>query len=417
MAVFQTLGELGSHIESEYGAGGIEIVDPGYPLDDIAGEMNPGRAFRNQPSVRKVTTFIARNIATIPMHLFERVGDTDRQRVTDGPLAKVLGSPAVGMTPIRFWRAVIMDQLLYDRYCVTCHLDDNTGDLVLTRLPARRVRFKADQFDNIHTVRYTSKRGERKDFDPSMCMYDIGYAPRGDNGLSPIDTLREILAESSEAVAYRRSVWKNAARIPQVIERPKDAGEWSDAGFKRFQSQWQAFKRGGGDEGGTPVLEDGMTVKEVSSFRPKDTLDLEGRKLTDAEVASAYFIAPELVGAREGTYSNVEVFRQMLYRDSLGPWIFAWEQSINAHIVPRFSDGRPLYAEANIEAKLKGSFEEQARIMQASIGAPWLTRNEGRARMNLPAIDGGDELVTPLNVLIGGQASPQDSAPTPTEEV
>jgi hypothetical protein len=44
-----------------------------------------------------------------------------------------------------------------------------------------------------------------------------------------------------------------------------------------------------------------------------------------------------------------------------------------------------------------------------SVGAPWLTRNEARARQNLPQVDGGDALVTPLNVLIGGQASPTDS--------
>ena len=37
-----------------------------------------------------------------------------------------------------------------------------------------------------------------------------------------------------------------------------------------------------------------------------------------------------------------------------------------------------------------------------------MTRNEARAMLNLPAIDGGDELVTPLNVLTGGQASPND---------
>ena len=156
-----------------------------------------------------------------------------------------------------------------------------------------------------------------------------------------------------------------------------------------------------------------MTLADATSFRPKDTLDLEGRKLTDAEVASAYFIAPELVGARDGTYSNVEAFRQMLYRDSLGPWVTGFEQALNVHLVPAFAGGRPLYIEANLEAKLRGSFEEQARILQSSTGAPWLTRNEARARANLPAVAGGDELVTPLNVLIGGQASPNDSAPPP----
>jgi hypothetical protein len=68
--------------------------------------------------------------------------------------------------------------------------------------------------------------------------------------------------------------------------------------------------------------------------------------------------------------------------------------------------------EFNIDAKLQGSLLERAQIFQATVGAPYVTRNEARAKLNLPSIEGGDELVTPLNVLTGGQASPQDSVPT-----
>lgn len=44
-----------------------------------------------------------------------------------------------------------------------------------------------------------------------------------------------------------------------------------------------------------------------------------------------------------------------------------------------------------------------------------MTVNEIRARNNLPSIEGGDDLVTPLNVSVGGQASPRDSAPDPAD--
>ena len=48
------------------------------------------------------------------------------------------------------------------------------------------------------------------------------------------------------------------------------------------------------------------------------------------------------------------------------------------------------------------------------MGAPFLSRNEARARLDLPAIEGGDDLITPLNVLTGGLASPRDTDPTET---
>jgi hypothetical protein len=40
-----------------------------------------------------------------------------------------------------------------------------------------------------------------------------------------------------------------------------------------------------------------------------------------------------------------------------------------------------------------------------------LSRNEARAMNNLSAVDGGDELIVPLNVVTGGLASPNDTAP------
>jgi hypothetical protein len=67
------------------------------------------------------------------------------------------------------------------------------------------------------------------------------------------------------------------------------------------------------------------------------------------------------------------------------------------------------YVEFDLAEKLKGSFEERASIIQASVGGPWMTRNEARADNNLPPIEGGDELIVPLNVIEGGQSSPQDT--------
>jgi hypothetical protein len=41
-----------------------------------------------------------------------------------------------------------------------------------------------------------------------------------------------------------------------------------------------------------------------------------------------------------------------------------------------------------------------------------MTRNEARARLNLPALEGADELIVPLNVIEGGLASANDTDPT-----
>jgi len=403
-AYFETLADLSAGL----GGRGIEVVDPPVDLLNWDDQWEYGPAWRNQPSVRKVVGFIARNVASTPLHLFEFDAQFDRQRIRDGELAKLLRRPsrAPAMTAMRFWERILIDGLLHDKWCA--QIVEHVDGFELVRIPASRVKFEGDWLGRIQTVKITRKDGSTLDGDPKDYILDVGYSERGANGTSPLRTLQAILNESREAVEYRRSIWKNGARVPMVIERPKEAGKFEEGAFTRFKNSWQRFVKGGGEEGGTPILEDGMTLKEVTAFRPRDTLDLEGRKLTDIEVCSAYYIAPELIGAREGTFSNIKAFKDMLYGPNLGPYFTAWEQALNASLPPLTNPGDEVYIEANIESKMRGSFEEQIDYISTAVGAPVLTRNEARGRLNLKRIEGGDQLITPLNVLIGGQASPQD---------
>ncbi|MCR8947223.1 phage portal protein [Streptomyces sp. OUCMDZ-4982] len=406
---FPDLNQLGSYLV----ANGIRVVDPGVPLSQYADTAAAARVWETQPSVRKVVDYIARQLCTIPWHVYERVSDTDRRRVTDHPLAQLLSQPAPMRSPARLWHATLVDWLIYDRWCQqVLPSADTASGFELRRKPARRFHILADDDDQADALHLISSTGRAEVvLLPAPYLYDHGYATVGADGTSPMMTLRQILAEQAEAVEWRRSVWRNGARVPAVIERPADASVWSKDAKARFQSAFNAFMGRGSQAGGTPILEDGMKLVTVNAFNPQETQDIEGRKLTDAEVASAYHIAPELVGAREGTFSNIDAFRQMLFTISLGPYVTQWQDVLNSMLVPMLAPGSNLYVEANLEAKLRGSFTEQAALLQTAVGAPYMLRSEARAVQNLPHVEGTDELVTPLNVTIGGLASPRDTAP------
>ncbi|MFJ9427592.1 phage portal protein [Streptomyces sp. NPDC101249] len=406
---FGDLSQLGGYLA----ANGIRVVDPGVPLSNYADTAAAARVWETQPSVRKVVDYIARQLCTIPWHVYERVSDTDRRRVTDHPLALLLGQPAPHRSPARLWHSTLVDWLIYDRWCQQLLPSaDTASGFELRRKPARRFHVLADDDDEPDALHLISSRGPATVVPlPAPYLFDHGYATVGADGTSPMLTLRQILAEQTEAVEYRRSVWRNGARVPAVIERPADAPAWSKTTKERFQAAFNAFMGRGNQAGGTPILEDGMKLVTVEAFKPIDTQDIEGRRLTDAEVASAYHIAPELVGAREGTFSNIDAFRQMLFTISLGPYLTQWQDVLNSMLVPLLAPGSNLYVEANLEAKLRGSFTEQAALLQTAVGAPYMERAEARAAMNLPYIEGTEDLVVPLNVLVGGLASPRDTAP------
>jgi hypothetical protein len=139
---------------------------------------------------------------------------------------------------------------------------------------------------------------------------------------------------------------------------------------------------------------------------------MESFQLTREIVATAYGIPIGLLGLGSFTYASLSEQHRQLYADCLAPWIVMIQEELEAQLLPEFGDTNGIYIEFDVDAKLQGSIEERARIFQSSVGGPYVTRNEARAKLNLSAIEGGDELIVPLNVITGGQASPQDSVPT-----
>ena len=399
--------------EPFFSTSGIPVMDPGSPLE-MWTHTHVEQFWRSQPALRKVVGFVARNVASIPLHTYERVSDNERQRITDHPLPRTLSRPQPHVGAFRFWEAVISDGLLYDRWAVMKDWQEDDS-LHLVHLPSWRLHFQLDPLRRVVGARVWVGDSDLTEQDEQgwlpvpldSLIFDHGYAPRT-AGLSPVETLKDLLDEGSEAVQYRRDVWRNGGRASQTITRPMEA-QWTPEQRTRFVEGLRKFVKGGAASGGTMLLEDGMTLNDHQTMTLTDAMDLQGRELTSVEVASAFYVAPELIGIRPGNFSNVDAFRQSLYRDSLGPYITAWEQAINVGLTPDLAGGANLYVEANIEAKLRGSFQEQAQIMQSATGAPWMSRNEARSRLNMPPIEGGDEIVTPLNVLIGGQASPNDT--------
>lgn len=369
--------------------------------------------WRCQPQVRTVVSFLARNIAQLGLHVYRRVSDLDRERVTGHPLAELLAKPNPYTTPYRFLESVVSDMAIYDN-AILPKVKLGGQPRALVRVDPRRV---TPLGDNLFTPTAYEIRGPR---DKVVLPADQVIHLRGYNaaderwGCSPLEALRTTLAEDYQAQLYREQLWRNGARVSGYLERPLDAPAWSKEGKDRFRAQWQAQYTGDGAKpGGTPILEDGMRYVPAGTT-PRDAQYAESRKLTREEVTAAYHIPLTLVGILDNaTYSNITEQHKIMYQDTLAPWLTMIQQDLALQLVPDFPAVDDLYVEFNLAEKLRGSFEEQAVQLQTAVGAPWMTRNEARARVNLPQVDGGDELITPLNVLEGGQASPTDSAPPP----
>ncbi|MFF0942699.1 phage portal protein [Kocuria sp. CPCC 205300] len=377
--------------------------------------MSPEKLWRDQPNLRMVVNFLARNTAQIGLPVYRRVSDTDRERVTDCNTARLLSRPTRGMTGFELKRALVSDLKIYDEaYWLVLPDSKAPSGWILRRLNPRMVELKDGTItdgDAVFTVQ--SNGGQAKEFGLDKIIPFVGYSPDDELGESPVLALKRVLAEQVASQIHREQVWNNAGRVGASVIRPKDAPEWSPEARRRFVEELRAYAGNGEKAGGWPLLEDGMTIQS-NRFSAHEEQWVEAAKLALSTVAGVYHVNPTMLGSNEGvSYANVKEFRTMLYSDTLGPDLKWIQERITQFLVP-IVDGEDsgLYTEFNIKEKLAASFEEQAAAYSSAVGRPYMTPDEVRARENMPAL-GGDaaELATPLNVLIGGQASPRDSAP------
>lgn len=363
--------------------------------------------YRTQESVRTVVQFLARNIAQLGLAMYERIGDTDRRRVQDHPLAALLQRPNPNATRYRFIDSLVHDFAIYgNAYWL------KTTDKGLLRLPPTMVFPDGDDWMSPAKFKVRGNSGE-KIIPAHQIVYFRGYGLDRDIGISPLEALRRTLREDWNAGEMRDQIMRNGARMSGYLQRPENAPKWSEDARDRFRKSWQSQYTGtGSGSGGTPILEDGMTFNPVSQTA-KDLQYIEARKLTRQEVASAYFIPPPMIGILDNaTFSNITEQHKMLYQDCLGPWLTMITEEIELQLIPDFEPApERFYVEFNLREKLTGSFEERADAIQKSVGGPTMTVNEARALDNRPPIDGGDDLIRPLNVTQNGNQNPIPAAP------
>lgn len=363
--------------------------------------------YRTQPELRSVIDFLARNIAQLPLHAYNKVTDLERQKISNTPLTQTLDRPDLTSTRSKWVDALVKDLAIYDAaFFVKVK---NKSRLALVRIPPSIVELIGDNWLQADSYKIHGSRGT-VEFARDEIIDIHGYNPTDPRlGLSPIETLRRTLAEQHAAGVYRENFWQNSARMGGVIERPPTAPNWSDVARSRFRADFESSYTGAASSGRTVVLEEGMSYKPIS-YSARDAQYMESSQLSREVVATAYGIPVGLLGLGQTTYSSLTEQHRQLYADCLAPWLIRIQEELEMQLLPEFAETtESTYLEFNLAAKLAGSFTEQAAVLQASVGAPYLTRNEARTRLNLTPVEGGDELITPLNVLIGGQASPQDS--------
>ena len=388
----------------------LTVADPPITLRSVRGRsatagsvagMSIRGVWESQPSVRKVVSFMASTVAALPWRVY-RAEDGGRERLHDSPAETLVRRPTRFTSSADLVTGLALDWLLYGSACAVL------VDEEIVRVPAPLLMLSTDVFGRVNDVA-TVAGGETVSLSDLPVALMHGWDPDGSGAVAPVRTLRALLAELSEAEGWRRRMWTDVPRVSAQVTRPKDAPRWSDEKRERFLQAMADFKSSTSG-GSIPVMEDGMKLEAAPQVQPDLSSASSVRTLTDIEVAGYFGVPPELLGMREANYGGYAALRRDLYTRVLGPLIGRIEDALNAEIVPALAGGdTSVYGVLDRTEAQDGTLLERVQALQSATGGPVMTRAEARERLDLPYLEGTEELIVPLNVIQGGQASPTDS--------
>ena len=377
--------------------------------------LGAGSLWRTEYAVRTVVDFVASNIASLPFHAYRQLANGDVANDSTSELSRLLDGPSAvpGETRFRLFHALVADSMLYDRWLCLLVMDGEFS-YRLRRIPPACFSVDYDAIGEPVRVHVTTGDGTTNPTydlpDPRVVM-SLGFGGDAGSPFPVTSAVRPLLDEARELARYRRELARNAGRVPAYVSRDAGVAWASDSVRDAFVQGLRAYTRGGGREGGWLLLEDGMQIHTLDAFKPVDMADLDARDRINVAVANAYHISPENLGFRTGNKSSVQSYKEQLWNVELRPYIVAFEQALNLTL-PVSMDEPDVWVKANLDAQLRGTTSEQYQALSTATGRPFMTTNEARRVLDLPSVDGGDDVITPLNVTAGGQPSPQDGGQT-----
>lgn len=209
------------------------------------------------------------------------------------------------------------------------------------------------------------------------------------------------LAQDSIGVAL--GLEQQAARLIANGARPggvlKTAKTLSDAAAKRLKDQWENIRSGLDNVGRTAILEEGLEWEQLQ-LSSVDMQFIEQRRMSVEECArwqGVPLYKLSVTGELRGV--KIDDAEQVFVNDVIMPDVEAWEQKL----VQTFDlDQEGLVADLDERKLLRSSEAVRINNQRLKIMSGISTQNECRAENGDPPLDGGDVLLTPVNLASSG---------------
>ena len=349
-------------------------------------------------AVYRCVSVLADSIAQLPLKLYRRDSQGQRQEATDHPLWRILH-----VRPNRLMTGYVWKQLLFSSVLLrgNAYIEIEYAG---SGWPAALWPLRAD-----------GMRAELKRREP-VYRYTAGMEdPVASNGLIPDYRIHHLRSLSSDGFVGR-SVVRQAMHTLELALGTEEFGArffgqdatpgvvlmhpetLSEQAKGNLQRSFDKRHSGVGNAHKTAILEEGMQAERIG-VPPEEAQFLETRQFQVLEICRWFGVPPHMVyELTRATFSNIEHQSIAFVQDSLLPWIVNHEEQLLADVIEREGYESNIWAEYVLDGRLRGDTTSRYRVYQIGVMYGLLSRNEARAKENMSAYTGGDEMLMPANL-------------------
>lgn len=344
---------------------------------------------------------IAESIASLPIHVYERDDNNGRRRVYGNALGTLIADePNSLMTGFTFREVLSVGTLTQGNGYA--YILRTQGADVLELFPVQNVR--VSRAPTLGLV-YDFMLGDRTVRAGQADMLHVpGLSFDGVLGLSVVRYAAQALGIGLAAEKYGATFFGNGSTPAGVIEL---AGKLTRQQADALRASWQRTYGGVSNANKTAVLYHGAKFSRISI--PNDEAQfIETRKFQVSDIARWFRVPPHMIGDLErATFSNIEHQSLDFVMHTLRPWLVRIEQEFNRKLFPSGTDGKPnsMWCEFAVDGLLRGDVKSRSDYYVKGRQWGWLSSNDVRRLENMPPIEGGDEYLTPLNMVAVGDGT------------
>ncbi len=388
----------------------------GWPSTSYSAQRQSGisEAYADIHFVYEIVHDIASAGSVLPLKVFTISPMGDREESHQHPAYQLLRSPNPVMTRSYLWEFSFSSRLLWGEWFLAKVPRDPSRLCGPSNPPVELWPVRPDRMEEVADPETGQLLGwfmrtstsSKVAIAAEDVIHNRTYHPSNDyRGMPPIQALRYEIELGRDAEGTAIDLYKNGLFARGVLQVSKRAGAET---LKQIASQFREMMIGSANRWRVPVLEEGMEFKALQ-MSPEAAQWLDTVKLPRQRVASAY--GYPLVELHERA-TPAELHR-LKYAGAVQPLTVSAEESLEKFLMANFSDSA--FPEFQLSHVLDADFPTLIGAYKDAIYSGQMTPNDARKKLNLPAKEGGDDLLIPLNMERVSALSNPSPEPVPND--